>query len=95
MRDFDVTRLSDYVLAERYFDALDRSGKDNEDVESMKVELEERDLLFQGYHICDRSPYLTVNGCRETFPVLEDLKDYITLRGDIEPNENGSMIYLD
>ena len=95
MSEFDVTRLSDYVLAERYFDALDRFDKDNEDVENMKVELEERDLLFQGYHICDWTSHFTVNGCRETFPVLEDLKDYIASQKDIEPNENGGMVYLD
>lgn len=95
MSDLDVTRLSDYTLAERYFDWLDRFGKDGDDVERMKVELEERDILFKGYFVCGWTPHFTVDGCRETFTILEDLKDYINSRGDIEPNENGSMHYTD
>jgi hypothetical protein len=51
MSELDVTRLSDYALSEKYFDRLDLLGKDDEDVISMKTELEERDLLFQGYLI--------------------------------------------
>lgn len=95
MRELDVTRLSDYALSERYFDKLDRFGEDGPDVENMRAELEGRDLLFKGYLIYNTSIHYTVTGCHQFFTSLEDLKDYIGSRKDIEPDENGSMVYLD
>ena len=93
MEDFDVTRMGDHVLAETYFDQLGDIGPDNESVKLMKVELEARDLLFKGYLIRNWVSGYTVEGCVRTFPVLEDLKDYILSRKVIEPVYDGSMHY--
>lgn len=96
MNDFDPTRLSDYALAELYFDTLAQSDSDNEKVETMRDELEGRDLLFEGYHICDwlAAPSFTVVGCKQIFKTLEQLKDYITACKGIEPTVDGDMHYL-
>ena len=96
MNDFDPTRLSDYALAELYFDTLAQSDLGNEKVKTMRIELEGRDLLFKGYHICDWlvGPSFTVQGCKQTFKTLEQLKDYITACRGIEPTVDGYMCYL-
>jgi hypothetical protein len=95
MSEFDVTRLSDYALGEKYFDHLDLLGKDDEDVISMKTELEERDLLFQGYLIHDWIPGFRVKGCPYFFKTLELLKDYLLKCKGVEPTEDGSMVWID
>lgn len=94
MNDFDPTRLSDYTLAETYFDFLSDLGEDNDLVEDMRIELEARDILFQGYHIHDWTSGYRVRGCIYSFKVLEDLKDYILNNKKIEPTEDGSMYYI-
>ena len=93
MEDFDFTRLGDHALAEAYFDRLSDVGPDDEYVETMKTELEERDLLFKGYLIKDWTSGYTVEGCVRIFRVLEDLKDYILGHNGIEPVYDGSMHY--
>ena len=93
MEDFDFTRLGDHALAEAYFDWLGNVGPDNESAEAMKTELEERDLLFEGYLIRNWTSGYTVEGCVRSFSVLENLKDYILSRKVIEPVYDGSMHY--
>lgn len=89
----DVTRLSDYSLGEVYFNLLDKYGSEDGPVIKLKEEMEERDLLFEGYHIHDWTPGFRVRGCHLSFKYLEDLKDYILGHRGIEPTGDGSMHY--
>lgn len=89
----DVTKLSDYALGEGYFDLLDECGSENERVMEMREEMEERDLLFEGYRIHDWTSGFRVRGCPFPFKRLEDLKDYIIGHRGIEPTVDGSMYY--
>jgi hypothetical protein len=94
MSDIDATRLSDYTLAETYFDLVNDTGADTDLVEVMKNEMEERDLLFEGYRIHDWTSGFRVRHCPFSFKRLEDLKDYILGHCGIEPTEDGSMYYI-
>jgi hypothetical protein len=93
VREVDVTRLSDYALSEAYFDLLSDRRADEDVLEGMKVELEERDLLFEGYLIHDWTSGYRVRGCSYSFKQLTDLKDYISNHRGIEPTVDGSMHY--